>query len=97
MNVVIRRRAADDLERIFTRIAEDNRTAATGVIHRLRDRIVRLGTPGLAHMGRAGLVEGTRELVDPPYVIVYKVDDDREVVEIVAIFHAAQNRAQSKP
>jgi toxin ParE1/3/4 len=93
MNILIRRKAADDLERIFAWITEDNPTAALAMVGRLRDRIARLATPGLEHMGRPGLVDDTRELIEPPYIIVYKVDGDRNVVEIVAIFHAAQNRA----
>ncbi len=93
MNIVIRRKAADDLERIFTWIAEDNPSAARGIVRRLRDRIARLATPGLEHMGRPGVVENTRELIEPPYIIVYKVDGDREAIEIVAIYHAAQDRA----
>jgi plasmid stabilization system protein ParE len=39
MNIVIRRKAADDLESIFSWIAEENPTAARIVIQRLRERI----------------------------------------------------------
>jgi plasmid stabilization system protein ParE len=97
MKIVIRRKAADDLERIFSWIAADNPAAARVVTRRLRNRIARLGTPGLEHMGRPGLIENTRELVDPPYIIVYKLDQERAAVEIVAIFHAAQHRAPPTP
>ena len=43
-------------------------------------------------MGRPGLVEGTRELLEWPYIIVYKVYEDREEVVIVSIAHGAQDR-----
>lgn len=40
-------------------------------------------------MGRAGRVEGTRELVvtGTPYIIPYRVREDR--VEVLRVFHAA--------
>ena len=41
--------------------------------------------------GRMGKVEGTRELVIPslPYIAVYRLVRDR--IEIVRIYHGAQN------
>ena len=66
MKIVIREKAAGDLDGIFAWIAKDNPSAAVGVIRCIRDRIERLGTPGLAHIGRPGLVDGTRELVEAP-------------------------------
>lgn len=92
MNVVVHSKAAADLDDIFAWIASDNPRAAVDVLRRIRVRIGRLGTPGLAHIGRPGLVEGTRELVEPPYVIVYRVHDDHNEIVVVAVFHGAQNR-----
>ncbi len=40
-------------------------------------------------MGRPGEVKGTRELVSPPYVVVYRYTD--EIVEILHIWHGAQD------
>ena len=48
-------------------------------------------------MGRPGLVEGTRELLEWPYIIVYKVFEDREEVVIVSIVHGAQDRKGAGP
>jgi plasmid stabilization system protein ParE len=44
------------------------------------------------HRGRPGREEGTRELVFPPlpYVAVYRVKE--ESVEILRIYHGAQER-----
>lgn len=39
--------------------------------------------------GRPGRVPGTRELVVPPYILPYRVRDER--VEILDLFHSAQN------
>jgi toxin ParE1/3/4 len=53
---------------------------------------MRLETPELTHMGRPGLVEGTRELLEWPYIIVYKVHEDRDEIVVVSIVHGAQKR-----
>ena len=39
--------------------------------------------------GRPGRIDGTRELVRAPYIIVYRVRS--EAVEILRIYHSAQN------
>ena len=92
MKIVIRAKAADDLEGIFTWIARDNARAAVETVQRRRARIGRLATPGLAHMGRPGRARGTRELVEAPYIIVYRVHEARDEIVVLAIFHGAQNR-----
>jgi plasmid stabilization system protein ParE len=55
MKIVIREQVDADLDRIFEWIAKDSPRAATEVIRRIRQRIGRLATPGLEHMGRPGL------------------------------------------
>jgi toxin ParE1/3/4 len=62
------------------------------VIRRIRQRIGRLATPGLEHMGRPGFDPGTRELVEPPYLIVYEVHEAREEIEVLYIVRGARNR-----
>jgi plasmid stabilization system protein ParE len=62
--------ASDQLEAAVKRIQQDNPTAARNVAQAVIDRIEQLVTlPGL---GRPGEVKGTRELVSPPYVVVYR-------------------------
>lgn len=92
MKLVVRERAADDLDDIFSWIATDNPTTGRRIVGRLRERIGRLAEPGLSHIGRPGSREGTRELVESPYIIVYSVDEVREEIDVLAIFHGAQNR-----
>ena len=36
-----------------------------------------LAQTGFVNIGRRGRVAGTRELVEAPYIIVYKVDDEK--------------------
>jgi hypothetical protein len=40
-------------------------------------------------MGRPGLVEGTRELLETPYIIVYSVDEAAGVIEVIIIVQGA--------
>ena len=92
MKVIVRAKAAADIEDIYSWIVEDNPRAAARIVRRLRDRIDMLGARGLAHIGRSGLVRGTREVVEAPYIIIYTVDDERELVTIIAIVHGARKR-----
>jgi toxin ParE1/3/4 len=84
--------AEEDLHRIFAWIAEDNPRAAADVVSRIRERINLLELDALAHMGRVGVVKGTRELVEYPYIIVYKVFDDRSEIVVLSVVHGARNR-----
>jgi toxin ParE1/3/4 len=92
MKIVVRAKADEDLDGIFAWIVKDNPRAAAEIIRRIRRRIGTLATPGLEHIGRPGFEPGTRELVEPPYIIVYEVHDARGEIEVLAIVHGAQDR-----
>lgn len=92
MKVTVREAAEADLHRILAWIAEDNPRAATEMVSRIRERINLLELDALAHMGRPGFVKGTRELVEYPYIIVYKVLDERREIVVLSIVHGAQDR-----
>ncbi|HEX3971396.1 MAG TPA: type II toxin-antitoxin system RelE/ParE family toxin [Stellaceae bacterium] len=51
MKVIIRGKAADDLDQIYSWIAKDNPRAARDMVLRVHDRIARLELEALAHMG----------------------------------------------
>ena len=80
MRVTFDPAARDELDRIFEWIAKDNARAAMEMIERIRTKVLRLETPELTNMGRPGLVESTRELLEWPYIIVYRVDETREEI-----------------
>ena len=84
------RSAVRQLASIGAYIAESNPRAAKAVEARLRDAVT--GLARFPAMGRPGHVAGTRELVvsGTPYIIPYRVADT--YVDILAVFHAAQNR-----
>ena len=92
MKVIIREAAARDLDDILDWISRDNPHAAARLIKRILMRIDRLAASGLPHVGRPGLRQGTRELVEAPYIIVYIVDEAADEITVLAIFHRARNR-----
>ena len=93
MKVVLRQSALDDLDHIYDWISRDNPRAASQMVSRLRDRISLLEIDALAHMGRPGLVAGTRELIEYPYIIVYMVEERAREIVVLAIMHGAQDRS----
>jgi toxin ParE1/3/4 len=79
--------AAQDLERIFQRIAKDNPTAARETVKAIYDGCRALSR--FPHSGRSGRMSGRRELVFSPYIAVYQVKE--HAVEISRIYHGAQD------
>jgi addiction module RelE/StbE family toxin len=94
MIVAFRKAALADIQTIYDYIAKDNPASAQRVVRRIRDATKRLELFPLS--GRLGAVEGTHELVVPalPYVVVYEIAPDH--VEIIAVFHAAQNLPRAR-
>jgi toxin ParE1/3/4 len=97
MKVTFEPAARDDLDGIFAWIAKDSPNAAFAMIRRIEDKVMRLEHRELTHMGRPGLVEGTRELLEWPYIIVYRIDHVRQEIVIVSIAHGAQDREGKAP
>lgn len=93
MPVVWRAKALADVSRIVRYIATDNPVAAKRV-----GRELLLAGDSLVifpRRGRPGREAGTRELVVmPPYLIVYRVSG-ADLVTILRVWHAAQNRSDS--
>jgi addiction module RelE/StbE family toxin len=91
--VVWRAKALADVSRIVRYIATDNPVAAKRV-----GRELLLAGDSLVifpRRGRPGREAGTRELVVmPPYLIVYRVSG-ADMVTILRVWHAAQNRSDS--
>jgi len=46
------------------------------------------------YRGRPGTEEGTREILFPPlpYVAVYRVNEPQQTIEVLSVFHGAQDR-----
>jgi toxin ParE1/3/4 len=81
--------ALADVQNIHDFIARDNPMVAKRVVIAIERSIERLTLFPLS--GRKGAVEGTRELVIPrlPYIAVHAINGEN--VDIIAVFHAAQD------
>ena len=82
--------AADDLQQIHEYLREHEPHLARFTVIALREAIYSLRK--FPHRGKPGAVAETRELVHErlPYIVVYRVKED--VVEVLHIWHAAQDR-----
>ena len=86
--------AINDLIQVRRFIAMDNPSAAASVANRIRSAVPELARqPG---MGRPGRVPGTRErvLVDIPYIIAYRVEEDSVVV--LRVLHTSRKWPETK-
>jgi addiction module RelE/StbE family toxin len=79
--------AEDDLERLVQHLHQDNPDAARRVARTIYEGAASLAT--LPHRGRVGRFPGSRELLFPPYILVYRVG--REHVEISRVYHGARD------
>ncbi|MGO9740341.1 MAG: type II toxin-antitoxin system RelE/ParE family toxin [Roseiarcus sp.] len=81
--------ALRDLEAIGNHIEQHNSPAiAARIVTAILEHADNLAA--FPHIGRAGRVQGTRELivVDTPFIVPYRVRDAE--VEILAVFHGAR-------
>lgn len=71
-------------------ISNDKQMAASRVARNIYERAARLAA--FPYLGRVGKIRGTRELpLTPlPFLIVYRVMEQVDAVEIVGIIHGAQ-------
>jgi toxin ParE1/3/4 len=80
--------ARQDLRQIFEYIANENLNAARRLLVEIKEQaIILIDNP---QIGRAGRVEGTRELVlsGTNYILPYRVKAKQ--VQILAVFHGAR-------
>lgn len=73
--------ASEDLIAIYDFIARENPAAAADVLQMLIETAERLAV--YPQLGRIGRVTGSRELVAPPYIIVYSIVE--QVIGIEAV------------
>jgi toxin ParE1/3/4 len=92
MKVFVREAAEEDIVRLFAWIAKDNPVAAADAVSRIREQINRLETDSLTEMGHPGLLAGTRELIEYPYIIVYRISEEVREVHVLSIVHGARPR-----
>jgi len=86
LNVSFTPQAREDLAAIRDWIAEDDERAADRVVARIVQTAMMFGQ--FPMLGRAGLVDGTREfsVVGLPYLIVYRIASKVEV-DVLTVLH----------
>ena len=83
--------AAADMQSISDYLRDYQPQYRQPTLRKLYDKIRTLkDTP---HIGRPGIVEGTRELLFPPmpYIAVYRVNG--QTIEVWRVYHGAQSRS----
>ncbi len=83
--LVVSRRARDDLKRIWRYIALDNANAADKLLLALEVKVARLKTHPEIGAPRDEIRPGARVLVHGSYLILYEFCGKEDVVEVVAI------------
>ncbi len=81
------RLSIQDMQHLYDYIAEDNPKAAKKMISRIGEAADKLKK--YPHMGKAGRVTNTRELViaATPYIVVYVING--QTIQIVSVIHGA--------
>jgi toxin ParE1/3/4 len=89
MTIVWSPEAIQDLISLRAYIAEESPAGARRIVLRMLHDVEHL-LPNNPHIGRAGRVPGTRELVIPrtPYVVPYRVRG--ESIQILRVYHGAR-------
>lgn len=80
--------AVNDLKAIMRWVASDSPKAARALHERIMACVTLLADS--PHLGRAGRVPGTREMVVPgtPYLIPYRIAHER--LQILRVYHGAR-------
>jgi toxin ParE1/3/4 len=96
--VTITRPANEQLRQIHRYIAQDSPVAAARMVRRIRDAI----RPLTRHPQQGRVVPeygdpSLRELIVAPYRVVYRYSADRDVVQVVAVYHGAQRMPALPP
>jgi toxin ParE1/3/4 len=94
MNILWSPEAIEDLNSLRAYIAQDNPSAARGVMLHITHSIEQL-LPSTPHIGRPGRIPGTRELVIPkaPFIVPYRLH--RNVIQIIRVYHGARRWPES--
>jgi toxin ParE1/3/4 len=94
MNILWSPEAIEDLNSFRAYIAQDNPSAARGVVLQIMHSIEQL-LPYNPQMGCPGRVSGTRELVIPKtsFIIPYRLR--RNVIQILRVYHGARSWPES--
>jgi toxin ParE1/3/4 len=89
--IVITKPAIADLEALVAFIGRDNPEAAERFGYELIDKAENLRTfPFLGRVLPEFKTENLREVIHRPYRIIYRVQEDRKLIEVLRVWHAAR-------
>jgi toxin ParE1/3/4 len=89
--------AIADLRALVTFISQDNPLAAIKLGEALIQKSMTLtGHPRLGRKLRKSPKDSIRELIAPPYRVVYEIDDAAKVVHIRLLWHSARREPEIK-
>jgi toxin ParE1/3/4 len=93
--IIWSRQARDDLRDIVTFIAEHNRLVAESFGFRLISKVDLLAQfPRLGQVVPEEQNENIREIILPPYRIIYRVMAEDQVVAIARVWHGARGEPE---
>jgi plasmid stabilization system protein ParE len=93
--IIWSRQASDDLRDIVTFIAENNRPIAESFGCRLMAKVDLLAQfPEIGRMVPEEQDENIREIILPPYRIIYRVLAENQVVAIARVWHGARGEQE---
>jgi plasmid stabilization system protein ParE len=84
---------AEDLEEIFEYIAKDSPRNAAGMVQSILDGIASLDTfpnRNVIELQPDAAKPPVRSLPIKPYIVFFRVDEDRQVVHILRVRHGAR-------
>lgn len=93
--IILSRRALEDLESVITYIAQDNPEAARSFGKKLVEAVSVLKVAP-----RSGVVvpefdnDNIRQLIKRPYRIIYKIEEDKQKISISRFWHAGRDNLE---
>lgn len=88
-------RARQDLRSLFRYIARDNPTAAHSFRRKILDKVEQLHSfPESGRVVPERQDPNIRELIVPPYRIVYRFRSKADLVEVLRVWHGARGDAE---
>lgn len=94
MRIVWTEPAETDLDDLFDYIARDSPIYAERFVDRILDAVVKLAElPRVGRQVPEASADHIRELIVQSQRIIYAIDEDQDIIHILALVHVRQNRA----
>jgi len=94
MRIVWTEPAETDLDDLFDYIARDSAIYAERFIDRILDAVIKLAEhPRIGRKVPEANADHIRELIVQSQRVIYAIDDDQDIIHILALVHVRQNLA----